>query len=86
MSFIDQYVKDVVDDMFCMSSSEIGDAINKIERYVPAYEGTKRGEWFHRVIEKLTSLIPTADENCHPYVVSEVRHDDSWSSETSINA
>ena len=78
--FIDQYVKDVVDDMFCMSSTELLDAIDKIERYVPLYEGTKRGEILHRVIEKLRSIVPTADDNYRPYVVNLAHHDDRWSS------
>ena len=85
MSFIEQYTQDVVYDMFCMSSTELTDAIRKIKRYAPNYAGTKRGEWFDKVIEKLSSLVPTADENCHPYLVSESRHDDRWGSETTLN-
>lgn len=84
MSFIDQYVRDVIDDMYCMSSGELSDAVHKIENYAPLYEGTKRGEVFSKVIDKLRSLMPTANRHARSYFSLDPQHDDRWSDETRI--
>lgn len=86
MSFIDRYVQDVIDDMYCMSSSELEDAIHKIKNYTPIYEGTKRGEVFGKVIEKLKSLVPNANKCAKSYFSANARYDDRWSDETRIES
>ena len=86
MSFIDKYVRDVIDDMYCMSSAELEDAIHKIENYTPIYEGTKRGEVFGKVIEKLKSLVPNANKRAKSYFSIERHYDDRWSDETRIKS
>lgn len=86
MSFIDQYVRDVIDDMYCMSSGELSDAVHKIENYVPLYEGTKRGEVFSKVINKLRSLMPTANKCAKSYFSVRSHYDDRWSDETRLES
>ena len=86
MSFIDQYTQDVLEDLCCMSSMELKDALAKIRRYIPTYEGTKRGECLKEACEKITKRIPTADSKAEPYLAANPRHDDRWGSEISVNA
>ena len=83
--FIDRYTQEVLEDLCCMSSMELKDALTKINRYIPTYEGTKRGECLKAACERISERIPTADRNAKPYFAVNPRHDDRWGSETSLN-